>query len=115
MLSQGVVFDTDRLGVQEGRDSIIRQNTISILELDSSDKFHILRKVRKLCEYLPNLLINDAALTLGAPVRDVAVAIILESRRKCCIEPIWPVQLSFMVFGEEKYDDARIKAALRYI
>ena len=121
LLSQGVVYATDRRGPQ--RESEVgaaeQAGSVAFIELESETQGHILRKVRKLCEYLPNLLLNDAALTLSAPARNIAVAVVLEARRKCCLEPIWPSELTAMVFGQDESKRGAeiedIKAVLRYI
>jgi len=53
------------------------------MALDKASISKTVKKARQLCEYMPNLIIYDAALTVQTNTMHLAVAIILEARRKC--------------------------------
>lgn len=72
---------------------------MDLLSIDEQKFAHLIKKVRQLCEYIPNLIIYDADLTVEAPQLHQAVAVILEARRKCKLTPIWPEELDLIIFG----------------
>jgi hypothetical protein len=74
---------------------------ISILNLDKSKLQKVISKSKQLCEFLPNLIIYDAELSIPSNQLYLAVAMILEARQKCKLTPIWPEELDLMIFGSK--------------
>ena len=72
---------------------------LNLTDLEQDHKTQIIRHVRKLCEYLPNLVLSEPSLVIESEPLHLTVAIILEARRKCKLTPIWPEELDLMIFG----------------
>lgn len=88
MLSQGVVFEDDEIIIPEP--DLKSVSITKLIDLDEDVREHTVRKVRKLCEYLPNLVIYEPSLVIDGNPIFLTVALILEARRKCQLTPIWP-------------------------
>lgn len=89
-----MIFDNNQSSPQKKTLEILK-----LVDLPATQKDHIVRNARKLCEYLPNLVIYEPAIIIETEPLHLAVAVILEARRKCQLTPIWPEELDLIVFG----------------
>jgi len=99
-LSQGILFQSDQI-IIETKGEAPAHKIVPLLSLDSGTLATTVKKARQLCQYIPNLLIYDAELSVSTKPMHLTVAIILEARRKCSLTPIWPEELDLMVFGSK--------------